>query len=52
MPEVAALCDRVVVMAAGVVVATGTPAELLPHTGCATLEDAFVRVIGSEEGLN
>ena len=52
MPEVAALCDRVVVMAGGVVVATGTPADLLETTGCATLEDAFVRVIGSEEGLN
>jgi sodium transport system ATP-binding protein len=52
MPEVAALCDRVIVMARGTIVASGTPQELLQHTGCATLEDAFVRVIGSEEGLN
>jgi sodium transport system ATP-binding protein len=52
MPEVSALCDRVVVMAAGAVVATGTPAELVARTGCDTLEDAFVRLIGSEEGLN
>jgi len=52
MPEVAMLCDRVIVMAAGLVVAAGTPTELMQHTGCATLEDAFVRVIGSEEGLN
>ena len=52
MPEVAALCDRVVVLAGGVVVATGTPAELVARAGCATLEDAFVRLIGSEEGLN
>jgi sodium transport system ATP-binding protein len=52
MPEVAALCDRVVVMAAGAVIATGTPNDLLVRTGCTTLEDAFVRVIGSEEGLN
>ena len=52
MPEVAALCDRVVVMAAGAVVATGTPSELIARTGSATLEDAFVRLIGSEEGLN
>jgi sodium transport system ATP-binding protein len=52
MPEVAALCDRVVVLAGGVVVATGTPAELIARAGCATLEDAFVRLIGSEEGLN
>ena len=52
MPEVSALCDRVVVLAAGAVVATGTPAELITRAGCATLEDAFVRLIGSEEGLN
>lgn len=52
MPEVVALCTRVVVMAAGTVIATGTPAELLLTTGCATLEDAFVQIIGSEEGLN
>lgn len=52
MPEVASLCDRVVVVAAGQVVAAGTPAELIQQSGCATLEDAFVRVIGSEEGLN
>ncbi len=52
MPEVTALCDRVVIVAGGVVVATGTPADLLARTGCATLEDAFVRLIGSDEGLN
>jgi sodium transport system ATP-binding protein len=52
MPEVASLCDRVIVMARGAVVAAGTPQELLAHTRSATLEDAFVRVIGSEEGLN
>jgi sodium transport system ATP-binding protein len=52
MPEVAALCDRVIVMVRGVIVAAGKPAEMLQQTGCATLEDAFVRIIGSEEGLN
>ena len=52
MPEVALLCDRVIVMAGGAIVAAGTPAELIQQTRCATLEDAFVRVIGSEEGLN
>ena len=52
MPEVAALCDRVIVMVRGVIVAAGRPAEMLAQTGCATLEDAFVRIIGSEEGLN
>lgn len=52
MPEVAALCDRVIVMARGAVAASGTPPQLLLQTGCLTLEDAFVRIIGSEEGLN
>lgn len=52
MPEVTVLCHRVIVMAAGRVVEVGTPDELLRKTGCATLEDAFVRIIGSEEGLN
>ena len=52
MPEVAAMCDRVVVLANGLVAAAGTPAELVAHAGCATLEEAFVRIIGSDEGLN
>jgi sodium transport system ATP-binding protein len=51
MQEVAALCDRIVVIAHGRVVADASPAALLEETGAATLEDAFVAVIGSEEGL-
>jgi sodium transport system ATP-binding protein len=51
MQEVAALCDRVVVIAHGHVVAQGAPEELRAQTGRASLEDAFVQVIGSEEGL-
>ncbi len=51
MQEVAALCDRIVVIAKGTVVAQGTPDELRAQTGEQNLEDAFVRVIGSEEGL-
>jgi sodium transport system ATP-binding protein len=51
MQEVAALCDRVVVIAHGRVVAQGSPDELRAQTGRASLEDAFVQVIGSEEGL-
>jgi sodium transport system ATP-binding protein len=51
MQEVAALCDRIVVVAQGRVVADGTPDELRAQTGCASLEDAFVQVIGSDEGL-
>jgi len=52
MQEVAALCDRIVVIAKGRVVASGTPDELRSMTGEANLEDAFVKVIGSEEGLS
>jgi len=51
MQEVAALCDRIVIIAKGEVAADGTAAELLERSGCDTLEDAFVKLIGSEEGL-
>ena len=52
MQEVAALCDRIVVIAQGKVVAQGTTDELREQAGEANLEDAFVRLIGSEEGLH
>ena len=51
LQEVAAVCDRVVVLARGRVVADGTPDELLQRTGKTNLEDAFVQLIGTEEGL-
>jgi len=51
MQEVAALCDRIVIIAKGAVAANGTAAELLARSGCDSLEDAFVKLIGSEEGL-
>jgi len=51
MQEVAALCDRIVIIARGEVAADGTAEQLLKQTGCDSLEDAFVRLIGSEEGL-
>lgn len=51
MQEVSALCDRVVIIAAGKVVAEGSPAELQARTGKSSLEDAFVQLIGSEEGI-
>ncbi len=46
MQEVSALCDRIVVIAAGRVVAEGTADELLAKTGKADLEDAFVSLVG------
>ena len=51
MQEVAALCDRIVIIAKGEVVAWGTADELRALTGEDNLEDAFVKAIGSEEGL-
>ncbi|HEY8243495.1 MAG: ATP-binding cassette domain-containing protein [Vicinamibacteria bacterium] len=51
MQEVAALCDRIVILGHGRVVATGTAAELIAQSGAATLEDAFVTLLGSGEGL-
>ena len=51
MQEVAALCDRIVVLAHGRVVAAGTAAQLIERAGTQGLEDAFVALIGSDEGL-
>ncbi len=52
MQEVAALCDEIVVVARGRVVAHGSPEALRDQTGQADLEDAFVAAIGSAEGLH
>jgi sodium transport system ATP-binding protein len=51
MQEVAMLCDRIVVIARGRVVADESPEALRAQTGESNLEDAFVKIIGSEEGL-
>ncbi|QFU25035.1 ATP-binding cassette domain-containing protein [Shewanella eurypsychrophilus] len=51
MQEVAALCDQVIVMADGKVVATGSPDELCQQTGKESLEDAFIKLIGTDEGI-
>jgi sodium transport system ATP-binding protein len=51
MQEVAALCDRIVVLAHGRVVAEGTASELVARAGTSGLEDAFVALLGSDEGL-
>jgi sodium transport system ATP-binding protein len=52
MQEVAALCDRIVVIAQGTVVAEGTAAELRQLTGRADLEDAFVTLAGLDPEAN
>ena len=51
MQEVAALCDCIVIIADGKIAADGTAEELMEKSGCDSLEDAFVGLIGSEEGL-
>lgn len=51
MQEVAALCDRIIIIADGQIAADGSAQELLEKSGCDSLEDAFVHLIGSEEGL-
>ena len=45
MQEVSALCDRIVVVASGRVVAQGTAEELLSLTNMVTLEDAFISLM-------
>ena len=51
MQEVAALCDTIVVIAKGRVVASGSAEALRELGGSLNLEDAFVKIIGSDEGL-
>ncbi len=51
MQEVTALCDEVVVIAHGVIKAAGTPEALMQQAGEGNIEDAFVALIGTEEGI-
>ncbi|BDT57569.1 sodium ABC transporter ATP-binding protein [Massilia varians] len=51
MQEVTALCEDVIVIAGGQTVAQGSPDELCRRTGIANLEDAFVHLVGTEEGI-
>jgi len=48
MQEVAALCDSIVIIARGRIVAQGTPDELRRQTGETDLEEAFVKLCGAE----
>jgi sodium transport system ATP-binding protein len=45
MQEVAALCDDIVIIAAGQVVAAGTPAALAQQSSSGDLEDTFVEAV-------
>jgi sodium transport system ATP-binding protein len=51
MQEVSALCDHIYIMAEGKVVAQGSRERLCEISGEENLEDAFVKLIGTEEGI-
>jgi sodium transport system ATP-binding protein len=51
MQEVAALCDRIVIINRGEVAACGSPEELLETFQKKSLEEAFVAAVGTQEGL-
>jgi sodium transport system ATP-binding protein len=52
MQEVAALCDRVVIIGHGRVLAEGTPQSIRERSGAQTLEEAFLRVLGDTVGVS
>jgi len=47
MQEVAALCDRIVIIAQGRVVAEGSAEELKEQAHEQSLEEAFMKIIGA-----
>lgn len=49
MQEVSALCDRIIIISTGRIVAVGTPDELREQSGRDNLEDAFVTLTGLDE---
>jgi sodium transport system ATP-binding protein len=49
MQEVSALCDHIVIIADGKVVAQGSKERLLEQAECSSLEDAFVVLTGIDE---
>jgi sodium transport system ATP-binding protein len=52
MQEVAALCDRVVIIGHGRVLADGAPQDIREASGTESLEEAFLHVLGDPEGVN
>ncbi|MEL6544980.1 MAG: ABC transporter, partial [Myxococcota bacterium] len=48
MQEVATLCDEIVIVAAGRVVAHGSPNALRAQSGHEALEEAFVSLVGQQ----
>jgi sodium transport system ATP-binding protein len=52
MQEVAALCDRVVIIGHGRVLADATVESIRQRSGAASLEEAFLQVLGDTEGVS
>jgi sodium transport system ATP-binding protein len=52
MQEVAALCDRVVIIGHGKVLADATLQSIRDQSGAASMEEAFLRVLGDTEELS
>jgi sodium transport system ATP-binding protein len=52
MQEVAALCDRVVIIGHGRVLADDTPQAIGERCGATTLEEAFLQVLGDTAGVS
>ena len=52
MQEVAALCDRVVIIGHGQVLADATVQSIRDLSGAASLEEAFLQVLGNTEGVS
>ena len=52
MQEVAALCDRVVIIGHGRVLADETLRSIRERSGTASLEEAFLQVLGDGEGVS
>jgi sodium transport system ATP-binding protein len=51
MQEVAALCDRVVIIGQGRVLGDGTPQSIREKSGAESLEEAFLKVLGGPQGI-
>ena len=51
MQEIAALCDRVVIIGGGRLLADDTPLNIRERLRVDSFEDAFLQVLGSAEGL-
>ena len=52
MQEVAVLCDRVVIIGHGKVLADATVQSIRDQSGAASMEEAFLRVLGDTEELS